>query len=260
MKILVGIKHVPDTEAKVRIAADGVSLDESGVKMVPSPFDEYALEEALRIREARGGEVIVVCAGKEAAQASLRQGLAMGADRAVLVQDDRMDRADGLARARVLAAVARTESPDLILLGKYGVGTDEGQTGPMLGELLDLPHTSGVTALTLGDGTFEARREIEGAVEVVEGRLPAVISCEKGLNDPRYPSLKGIMAAKKKPLLVQRPADLGLDPDDLLPGRRVVWEALALPPARKAGRVLTGEPEAAARELARLLRDEAKVI
>jgi electron transfer flavoprotein beta subunit len=156
--------------------------------------------------------------------------------------------------------VARTESPDLVLLGKYGVGTDEGQTGPMLGELLDLPHTSGVTALTLGDGTFEARREIEGAVEVVEGRLPAVISCEKGLNEPRYPSLKGIMAAKKKPLLVQRPADLGLDPDDLLPGRRVVWEALALPPARKAGRVLAGEAEAAARELARLLREDAKVI
>jgi electron transfer flavoprotein beta subunit len=260
MKILVGIKHVPDTEAKVKVAADGVSLDETGVKMVLSPFDEYALEEALRIREARGGEVIVVSAGKESAQASLRQALAMGADRAVLLQDDRMDRADGLARARALAAVTRAEAPDLILLGKYGVGTDEGQTGPMLGELLDLPHTSSVTALTLGDGTFEARREIEGALEVVEGSLPAVISCEKGLNEPRYPSLKGIMAAKKKPLLVKRPADLGLDPDDLAPGRRVVWEALVLPPARKAGRVLTGEAEATTRELARLLREDAKVI
>jgi electron transfer flavoprotein beta subunit len=260
MKILVGIKHVPDTEAKVKVAADGVSLDETGVKMVPSPFDEYALEEALRIREARGGEVVVVSAGKESAQVSLRQGLAMGADRAVLVHDDRLDRADGLARARVLAAVARAEAPDLILLGKYGVGTDEGQTGPMLGEILDLPHTSAVTTLTLGERTFGARREIEGAVEVVEGSLPAVISCEKGLNEPRYPSLRGIMAARKKPLDVKRPADLGLDPDDLLPGRRVVWESIALPPARRAGRVLKGEAAETARELARLLREDAKVI
>ena len=260
MKILVGLKHVPDTEAKIKIGGDGVSLDEAGVKMVPSPYDEYALEEALRIREAKGGEVVVVCAGKEAASASLRQGLAMGADRAVLVRDDRFDRADGLARARALAAVARAESPDLILLGKYGVGTDEGQTGPMLAELLDLPHTSSVTAFTLKEGAYEARREIEGAVEVVEGTLPAVVSCDKGLNEPRYPSLKGIMAAKKKPLDVKSPADLGLDPDDLAPGRRVAWESIAFPPARRAGRVLTGDAADTARELARLLREDAKVI
>ncbi len=260
MKILVGIKHVPDTEAKVRVAADGVSLDESGIKMVISPYDEFALEEALRIREARGGEVVVVSAGKEAAQASLRQGLAMGADRAVLIVDDRFDRTDGLTRARALAAVAKAEAPDLVLLGKYGVGTDEGQTGPMLAELLDLPHTSAVTSLTIGDGSFEARREIEGAVEVAQGALPAVISCDKGLNEPRYPALKGIMAAKKKPLDVKRPADLGLDPDELAPGRRVAWESLALPPGRKAGRMLTGDASETARELARLLHEEAKVI
>ena len=260
MKILVGIKHVPDTEAKVKIAADGVSLDESAVKMVMSPFDEFALEEALRIREARGGEVVVVCAGKESAQSSLRQGLAMGADRAVLIEDDRFDRADGLARARAIAAVAKAEAPDLILLGKYGVGTDEGQTGPMLAEVLDLPHTSAVTALALGEGTFEARREIEGAVEVAQGSLPAVISCDKGLNEPRYPALKGIMAAKKKPLDVKKAAELGLDPDDLAPGRRVVWESLSTPPGRKAGRVLTGEAAETAREVARLLHEEAKVI
>jgi electron transfer flavoprotein beta subunit len=260
MKILVGIKHVPDTEAKVKVAGDGVSLDGTGVKMVPSPFDEYALEEALRIRDARGGEVVVVAAGEEGAQASLRQALAMGADRAILVQDDRFDRADGLARARALAGVARAESPDLILLGKYGVGTDEGQTGPMLAELLGLGNVSGVTALTLGEGRFEARREIEGAVEVAEGSLPAVITCDKGLNDPRYPSLKGIMAAKKKPFEVKRPADVGLDTEDLAPGRRVVWESLVLPPPRPAGRILEGDAQETARELARLLRQEAKVI
>lgn len=260
MKIVVGIKHVPDTEAKVKVASDGVSLDESGVKMIISPYDEYALEEALRIREARGGEVVLVCAGKEAAQASLRQGLAMGADRAVLVRDDRYDRADGLARAEALAAVARAERPDLVLLGKYGVGADEGQTGPMLAEILDLPHAGSVSGLELGEATFTARREIEGAVEFLEGSLPAVITCDKGLNEPRYASLKGIMASKKKPLEVRSPADLGLDTAVLGEESRVVWESLELPPPRKGGRLLQGDPAESARELVRLLREEAKVI
>ncbi len=260
MKILVGIKHVPDTESKIKVAPDGVSVDETGLKMIISPYDEYALEEALRIREARGGEVVVVGAGKQAAQSSLRQALAMGADRAVLVQDDRYDRADGLARAHALAVVARAEKPDLILLGKYGVGPDEGQTGPMLAEVLDLPHTSAVSKLEIGEGAFVARREVEGAVEVIEGALPAVISCDKGLNEPRYASLKGIMAAKKKPFDVKKPADLGLDASELGEGARVVWESMQLPPPRKAGRVLQGDASEAARELVRLLREEARVI
>lgn len=260
MKILVGIKHVPDTEARIKVASDGLRVDETGIKWIVSPFDEYALEEALRIREARGGEVVVVAAGRPEAQASLRQGLAMGADRAVLVEEEAYDRADGLARARALAAVAKAESPELILLGKYGVGADEGQTGPMLGEMLDLPHAAAVTSLVLGEGTFKARREIEGATEVLEGSLPAVVTCEKGLNEPRYASLKGIMAAKKKPLDVRKPEDLGLDPKDLREGSRVVWEALESPPPRGAGKVLKGEAADVARDLARLLREEAKVI
>ena len=261
MKILVGIKHVPDTEAKIRVAADGVGIDESGLKMVVSPYDEYALEQALRMREAAGaGEVVLVCAGPEAAQASLRQGLAMGADRAVLVKDARYDRADGLARARALAAVARAESPDLVLLGKYGVGTDEGQTGPMLAELLDLPHAGAVSALEIAEGRLTARREVEGAVEVLEGTLPAVITCDKGLNEPRYASLKGIMAAKKKTIDVRTPAELGLDDAELGAGARVVWEALELPPPRKPGRVLQGDADQTVHELVRLLREEARVI
>ena len=260
MKILVGIKHVPDTEARIKVAADGLHVDETGVKWGMSPFDEFALEEALKTREARGGEVVVVAAGRPEAQASLRQALAMGADRAVLVEDGGFDRADGLARARALAAVARAEAPDLVLLGKYGVGADEGQTGPMLAELLDLPHAAAVSSLELGEGSFKARREIEGATEVLEGSLPAVLTCEKGLNEPRYASLKGIMAAKKKPLEVRKPEDLGLDPNDLREGSRVVWEGLETPPPRGAGKVLRGEPEEVARQLARLPREEAKVI
>lgn len=260
MKLLVAVKHVPDTETKVKVAADGVSLDESGVKFVLSPFDEYALEEALRIREAKGGEVVAVCAGRDGAKETLRQALALGADRAIHVVHDALERADALTRARVLAAVARLEAPDLVLTGKYGVGTDEGLTGPMLAELLDLPHAAAITALELREGGFEAHREIEGAVEIVEGTLPAVVTCEKGLNEPRYASLKGIMAAKKKTIEVRSTADLGIDPGDLEPGVRVVWEALELPAPRPAGRLIDGDAASAARELVRLLREEAKVI
>jgi len=261
VKILVGIKHVPDTEAKVKVASDGVSLDDSGVKMIVSSYEDFALEEAFKIRDAAdGGEVVAVCAGPEAAQSSLRQALAMGADRAVLVKDSRYDRADGLARARALAAVAKTESPDLILMGKYGVGTDENQTGPMLAELLDLPHAGAIVKLDLADGAFTARREIEGAAEIMQGSLPAVLTIDKGINEPRYPSLKGIMAAKKKPLDAKSPEDLGLDTADLGDGARVVWESMELPPARAAGKIIDGEADEAVRELVRVLREEAKVI
>jgi electron transfer flavoprotein beta subunit len=259
MKIVVGIKQVPDTEAKIKIAADGKSIDESGVKWVVSPYDEYALEEALQIRERVDGEVLVVCAGREASQAALRQGLAMGADRAVLIADQRLERADGLTRARALAEVVRAEAADLVLVGKYGVGTDEAQTGPMLAELLGWPHVSAIGSLEVGDGTFQAKREIEGGVEVHVGRLPAVLSAEKGLNEPRYASLKGIMQAKKKPIDTKTAADLGLE-EELAAGPRLVWEGLELPPARGEGKRVEGAPEEAARELARLLREEAKVI
>src|SRR6185503_7254614 len=155
MKILVCVKHVPDTEAKVKIGADGRSFDDTGVKMVPSPYDEFALEEALLLRDAKGGEVVVACAGKKAAESSLRQALAMGADR--------------------------------VFAGKYGVGSDEGQVGPMLGEVLDLPHVAGVEHLEIGDGTFTAHRAVEGAVEVLEGSLPAVVTWDKTSHEPRYP-------------------------------------------------------------------------
>ena len=255
MKILVGLKYVPDTEAKVKVAADGKSLDPTGVKMIASPYDDFALEEGLKLKEAAGtGEVVVVTCGPEAASSVLREALAKGADRAVLVKD-LPDRADGLARASVLAAVARRESPELILLGKYGVGTDEGQTGPMLGELLDLPHAGAVVALTIAGGKLTAHREVEGLVEVLEGSLPAVITCDKGLNTPRYANIKGIMAAKKKPIETLAAGDLGADLAE-----RVTWESLELPPPRQAGKILQGDPAEAARELARLLREEAKVL
>jgi electron transfer flavoprotein beta subunit len=261
MKIVVGIKHVPDTETKIKVAADGASLDAGAVsKWIISPFDEYALEQALLFREASGGEVVLVCAGPDSAQQTLRQGLAMGADRAVLVKGDGFDRADGLTRAKALAAVVRDESPEVVLMGKYGVGTDEAQTGPMLAELLDWPHAGDVSKLEVTDGTFQAERGVEGGVEVQQGSLPAVITCEKGLNEPRYPKLKGIMQAKKKPIETKDPADVGIDAAELGEGKRLVWEKMELPPARAAGRLIDGSPQEAAQELVRLLHEEAKVI
>jgi electron transfer flavoprotein beta subunit len=255
MKILVGLKYVPDTEAKVKVAANGTTLDPAGVKMIASPYDDFALEEGVKLKEAAGsGEVVVVCAGPEAAGAVLREGLAKGADRAILVKD-LPEGADGFARASVLAGVARRESPDLILLGKYGVGTDDGQTGPMLAELLDLPHAGAVVALTVEGGKLSARREVEGLVEVLEGALPAVITCDKGLNVPRYANIKGIMAAKKKPVETVSATELGAALQE-----RVVWESLELPPPRQAGKILKGDPADTSRELARLLREEAKVL
>jgi len=261
MKILVGIKHVPDTETKIKLAADGKSIDAGAVtKWIISPYDEYAIEEALRIRDARQqGEVLVVAAGTAAAQASLRQALAMGADRGALIEDERLERAGPLARAAAIAAVVREEQPRLVLMGKYGVGTDEGQTGAMLAELLGWPHTFAASKIELHENDFVAEHGIEGAIEVVQGSLPAVITCDKGLNDPRYPSLKGIMQAKKKPVALLTVEQLGVS-EEIGEDPPLVWEALELPPPREGGRRIDGTAEEAARELVRLLREEAKVL
>jgi len=257
MKIVVCVKHVPDTEAKIRIAADGKGPDLAGVKMIVSPYDEYALEEALLLRESgAASELVAMSAGGDEVVASLRQALAVGADRAVHVQDQALAGADALARAKALAAALAAEAPDLVFTGKTGVGDDEGQVGPMLAELLDRPHVGNAAKIEVGNGRFTAWRGIEGAVEVMEGSLPALVTWDKGDHEPRYASLKGIMAAKKKPLDVKKASDLGA-----APGKRlVVRESIELPPPRPAGKILTGDAGTAAKELVRLLHDEAKVI
>jgi len=253
MKIVVCLKHVPDTEAKIKIGPDGKSPDLAGVKMIISPYDEYALEEALLLKDKDAGtEVVVLSGGDEGVAASLRQALAVGADRAIRVDAPSLAGADALARARALAEALREVGADLIFTGKTGVGDDEGQVGPMLGELLDLPHVGAAFALSVEGRRFVAHRGIEGAVEVVEGNLPAVIAWDKGDHPPRYASLKGIMAAKKKPLDV-RASSAAAAP-------AVARESLELPPPRPAGRILPGDAAESARELARLLREEAKVI
>jgi len=249
VRIAVCLKRVPDTTAKIVVAPDGKSIDEAGVKFVPNPYDEYALEEALKLREAAGGgETVVYSLGGDAAQETIRTALAMGIDRGVLLQATAG--ADGLEVARALARELKEGGFDLILFGKLAVDDYNHQVGVMVAELLGLPCVTAVAHLTLANGALEAEREVEGGVEVVGASLPAVLTCDKGLNTPRLPSLKGIMAAKKKPLEV-KPAALGAGSVTIL--------GLSLPPERKAGQIV-GEGADAVPALVRLLRDEAKVI
>lgn len=262
MNCIVCVKQVPDTETRIKVAADQRSIEETGINWVVNPFDEYAVEAALRLREAAGGgKVTVLCQGDDRALTALRTCLAMGADQAVLIKDLAAEGSDSLGVARLLAAAARTMDFDLILLGKMGVGADNHQVGPMLAELLGLPHVGTAVQLEVGDGQAVARRQVEGATEVFRSSLPAVITAEKGLNEPRYPSLKGIMAAKKKEIEVRDCRALGIDPASVgRAGAKVVQTKLELPPARPAGRIIGGEPREAVRELLRLLREEVKAI
>lgn len=250
MKIAVCIKRVPDSEARIKIGADGRVIDGSGVKFVLNPYDEYAVEEALKLKEAAGsGEVVVVSLGTDAAQETIRTALAMGADRGILLKADDVG-LDPLPAARVLAAELGEGGYDLILFGKLAIDDYSQAVGTMVAELLDLPCVSAITHLGIADGKGKAEREIEGGVEVVEFELPAVLTAEKGLNEPRYPALRGIMLAKKKPLEVK---DVTLDPG----GLEVL--KLALPAERIAGRIVGEGPEAVA-ALLDALRNEAKVL
>ena len=251
VKIAVCVKRVMEMDARFKIAADGASVDETGMKYAMSDFDEWAVELALQLKEKRGqGEVAVVSLGPDAVQETLRKALAMGADRAVQLKADRIP-FDGFAIARALAAELQGGKYDLILFGKAAVDSSNGVTGPMVAELLGLPCVTAVTKLDLQDGRGTAERALEGAVEVVEFPLPAVLSVDQGLvTQARYPALKGIMAAKKKPLEV-RPAQLG----DV----RVTVTRMELPPERAAGRII-GEGAAAVPELVRLLQTEAQVL
>lgn len=249
MKIIVCIKRVPDTESRIRIAEDGISIDPAGIKYIISPYDEFALEMALRLKESKGtGEVLVVSAGGATSAEQLRSALAMGADRALLLKTDTS--LDGLATAKALAGALAGESADLILLGMKAVDGDQQQVGPMLGVLLDLPCITVAASFEIEGASVVAQREIEGGIEVVEAPLPAIVTVTKGEHEPRYPSLKGIMAAKKKPLeeRIVEPA-----------APRVRVGALSYPPERPPGRIV-GRGVDAVPELVRLLHEEARVI
>jgi electron transfer flavoprotein beta subunit len=250
VKIAVCIKRVPDMETRFKIAASGTAVDEAGLKYDMSDFDGYAVETALQLNEKQGpGETVVISLGPDVVQEQLRKALSMGADRAVQLKADRVP-ADGLAIARALAAELKSGGYDLILFGRQAVDSANATVGPMTAELLGLPCATAVSMLEIANGRATARRDLEGAAEIVEFPLPAVVSVDEGMPRARYPSLKGIMAAKKKPLEV-KPAQLG--------DEHITIEKMELPPERAAGRIV-GEGPAAVPELVRLLHTEAKVL
>ncbi len=249
MEILVCVKRVPDTETRIRIGDGGRSIDPSGVKYVLSPYDEFAVEAALRTKEGLGeGEVTVTTFGDDASQETLRSALAMGANRAVLLEGAAT--MDGLTTAKVLATEIEEMDPPLVLLGMKAADADQQQVGPMLATLLGRPCATAVAEFEVADGKVVCRREVEGGTEVLELDLPAVITVTKGAYEPRYASLKGIMAAKRKPL-EKKPVDV--------PESALVVEALEPPPEKAAGRIVGEGPDAVA-ELVRLLREEARVL
>jgi len=249
LDVIVCVKRVPDTETRIKIADGGKAIDPTGVKFIMSPYDEFAVEAALRTKEAAGdGEVTLITLGDDSSQETLRAGLAMGADKAVLLKGDVSF--DGLATAKALAAELRESETSLTLFGVKAADDDQQQVGPMTATLLGRACVTGVTSFELKEDKVVCHREVEGGVEVVEANLPAVLTITKGMYEPRYASLKGIMAAKKKPLESK---------DATTDASRVVVQKLAYPPERAAGKIV-GEGPDAAPELARLLREEAKVL
>ena len=265
MKIVVLVKSVPDTESKIKIAADGVSIDPAGVKFVMNPYDEFAVEEGLRIKERLKDDttVVAVSMGPERGVEVLRTALAMGADDAIHVNDPAFEGGDAQANARVLAAVIKPLAADLILGGKQAIDFDAAQTCPAIAEYLEIPQALIVTELKLSDDkkTATARRRVEGGDELVELSLPALVTCEKGLNEPRYASLPGIMKAKKKEIKKVALADSGLTAEQVgAAGSKSKIVKFHNLPERPAVKMITGDAATQAKELVRLLREEAKVI
>ena len=251
MKILVPLKRVPDPDTKIRVKPDGSGIETDGVKFAVNPFDSIALEEALRLREKIGaGEIVVVTVGGSECAEQLRTGLAMGADRAILVQTDAAT--DSLGVAKILAAVYRKESPNFVLMGKQAIDDDSNQAGQMLAALLGVGQATFVSKLELTDGNARARcsRETDAGIETVTVALPAVLTADLRLNEPRYVSLPGIMKAKKKPLEEIALASLGIDATS-----RTRVLKLERPAGRKAGARVKSVDELIAK-----LRDEAKIL
>lgn len=263
MRILTIVKQVPDSNATLRIRPDGTDIETEGVKLVPDPFDEFGVELAIQLREKNKGvsEIVVLTLGPDKAAEALRVALAMGCDSAIHINDPAFISHDEIFTARVIAeAVKKQAVPfDLILCGKFTIDLDAGGVGPALAEFLDIPHVGAVHGLDMADdgGRFVAKRRVEGAEEIVACDLPALLTIEKGLVEARYPSLPNLMKAKKKPVTVFTGADLSVDAS--LEGG-TDFLSISPPPERGACTFVEGEPEEMAKELVKLLREEAKVV
>jgi electron transfer flavoprotein beta subunit len=259
VEILVLLKQVPDTESIIMIDADGKSIKTADLKWIINPYDEFAVEEALRIKEAQGGKVTIVSVGTQKAVEAIRTALAMGADEGLLISDPALKEIDGLGTAQILAAAVKQIPYDLIIAGMRAVDDDNFQVGTAVAELLGIPNVSMVIKEEIADGKIKCQRTIEGGFEMIEASLPALITTQRGLNEPRYASLPGIMKAKKKPLETKTLADIGLDA--AAEQALVNIAAMQPPPERKGGRIIEGETaQEKAAELARLLQEEAKVL
>jgi electron transfer flavoprotein beta subunit len=256
VNIVACVKQVPDTESQIRVKPDGSGIDDTGIKWVMNPYDEFGVEEGLRLKEKLGGEMTIVSLGPARALESIRTALAMGADKGIHINDPAFEGADAYVTATALAAAIRNIPHDIIFCGQRAIDDDSGQVGAILAELLNIPQVTVVTKIDVDGSSARVIRPIEGAQLLIESSLPVVVTAQKGLNEPRYASLPGIMKAKKKPVEVRDAASLGVTVDVKA---RIV--KILPPPARSPGKIICGDdPAAKAKELARLLREEAKVI
>jgi len=256
VNIIACVKQVPDTEAQIKVKADGSGIEEGQIKWVMNPYDEFGVEEALRLKEKNGGAVTIISVGPARAMETIRTALAMGADKGVHVCDPVLDKADAYVTAAALAAVIKGMPYDIIFCGQRAIDDDSGQVGAILAEMLDIPQLTIITKVEYAGSTIKAIKPIEGAQLLIETALPCVVTAQKGLNEPRYASLPGIMKAKKKPVDVKNAAALGI----AVEVKAKVVKTIP-PPARAAGKIICGDdPAQKAVELARLLREEAKVI
>ncbi|PLR68344.1 electron transfer flavoprotein subunit beta/FixA family protein [Bacillus sp. UMB0893] len=257
MNIYVIMKKTFDTEEKITL--QNGKINEDGAEFIINPYDEYAIEEAIQIRDANSGEVTVVTIGGEESQKELRTALAMGCDKAVLINtEDDLEDGDQYTTSKILAEYFKDKDADLILGGNVAIDGGSGQVGPRLAELLNIPYVTTITKLEIEGNKATVVRDVEGDSEVIETTLPLLATAQQGLNEPRYPSLPGIMKAKKKPLEELELDDLDLEEEDVKPKTKTI--EIYMPPKKEAGKVLQGDLDAQVKELVSLLRNEAKVI
>lgn len=257
MNIYVLLKKTFDTEEKINVTNG--EIEDDGAEFIINPYDEYAVEEAINQRDAHGGEVTVVTIGDEDSEKQLRTALAMGADKAVLINtEDDLEDGDQFTTAKILEAYFEDKEADLILAGNVAIDEASGQVGPRLAARLGIPYVTTITSLKIDGETVNIEKDVEGDVEIIETSLPLLVTCQQGLNDPRYPSLPGIMKAKKKPLEELEIEDLDLDEDDLQPKTKTI--EIFLPAEKEAGRVLEGDLQDQVKELVSLLKNESKVL
>jgi electron transfer flavoprotein beta subunit len=264
VKIVVCMKQTPDTEATIKLTADKQGIEEQNIKWVMNPYDEFAVEQALKLKEKHGGETVVVCMGPDRVTEAMRTALAMGIDKGIHLKDPAFAHSDATGSAKALAAAIKPLAADLVLCGRRAIDWDMAQVPMILAELLNLPHVHAVAKMEMAADAKSAvcNRRIEGGEEVVEVKLPAVLTCDKGLNEPRYASLPGIMKAKKKEIKPLTLAESGLSANDVGKAASKVQIIEYVPlPDRPPGKVFKEqETDVMVKQVVKLLREEAKII